>query len=67
MLNPNAAQDKERIAQLIASIRDMQQRPGSRLLTSNELKQREDRRHGMAVSLSIRGYESLPEYRNGSN
>lgn len=66
-MNPRATQDKARIAEIIAAIRQTMAKPALRELTNNAMKQREDRRHEMAASLRIMGHPVRPEYENGNN
>lgn len=53
---------KARIDQEIDEIAAMMSKPGSRELTSMDMKNREDRRRQMATGLRINGQEVRPEY-----
>lgn len=66
-MNPNAARDLQRIAELMQLMREMQAKPALRELASDEMKQREDRRHQMATALRIKGLPVRPEYQPNGN
>jgi hypothetical protein len=66
MVNPNAKRDQARIDEIITEIYEMQQRPGSRELTSNDLRLRERSRTHMASQILINGGKVRPEYMNGN-
>jgi hypothetical protein len=50
------------VAGLIDSMKAMQERPGSRELSSNDMRLREDRRHEMATAIKVTGGGVRPEY-----
>lgn len=64
---PQAQAAKKRMEVAVSGIRADMLKPGQRRLTSLEMRARENHRHHIAGMLSIRGYEVVPEYRNGND
>lgn len=63
-----ASQDMQaRVQQVIDGIIRTANRPYHGELTSNQMRDREDRRHDMSRSLNVMGIEVKPEYQENSN
>lgn len=58
---------KCRLQASLTGIHTMMAKPGSQLLTSNQMKAREDRRHHIATSIRINGGNTAPEYAQNGN
>lgn len=59
---PQAQDALARLQTAVSGIQADMLKPGQRRLTSNEMKQREDRRHSMAVSIKLNGGGVKPAY-----
>lgn len=55
--------NSEKVSAIIDSIKAMMEKPALREMTSNEMKQRADRRRAMATNIKLTGGEVREEYR----
>jgi hypothetical protein len=61
-VNPNYKRDLARIDQIIGEIKQSQERPGWKPLTSAQMRIRTDRMRDMAVAIKLTGGRLKPEY-----